>query len=92
MRNERREAAAIAEHLRNHFLNADETLPAGPRVRAEMLAGFVGGPANAMCECEECPECERMPLRCSGTACAATCSCTTCRYCYGRAILYETPI
>jgi hypothetical protein len=33
------------------------------------------------CDCEECPECGKLPHECSGTTCAQTCQCTTCDHC-----------
>lgn len=33
------------------------------------------------CDCEECPECGKLPHECSGTACAQTCQCTACDHC-----------
>lgn len=33
------------------------------------------------CDCEECPECGKLPHECSGTTCAQSCQCTTCDHC-----------
>lgn len=39
------------------------------------------------CECEPCPQCEKMPIDCTGTECAQTCQCNECNHCHGVAAI-----
>lgn len=39
------------------------------------------------CTCEDCPECGKSPVECSGTACADGCSCGECDGCRIKALI-----
>lgn len=41
------------------------------------------------CECEECPQCGKMPDECTGTECAKTCQCSTCEHCVNEEAITE---